>query len=420
MPPSPAPLPYHRAIVAHLRTAEPGLWDWFASARRRGAEADAVRLDLLKSTYRLDPATQPQLYALAEEVRGRMNLACTVTLYQSQTGGGLNAALAYLPGEAHVIFSGPLTGVLTEPEVRAVLAHELGHYLLDEEAGGEYLVAADLLRALAVDPVAGGVAAESARLFALWTEIYADRWAGHVSADAGAAVAALLKTSTGLSEVDAASYLRQADEIFAAGEVKTAEVSHPEPYVRARALRLWVERGDAAGGEVERMIEGGLNLQRLDLLGRGRAADLTRRFLHALIAPAWFRTEAVMAHAGRFFADFAADARPPDPAAVKADLDRGDDALRDYACYLMLDFASVDRDLGDPAVAAAVVLARRLGIDARFAELAPKELGIGKKAFAKLDRDAEALLAKTDRRSTSPGRRSRCRSTRPTSAPTRF
>ena len=51
---------------------------------------------------------------------------------------------------------------------------------------------------------------------------------------------------------------------------------------------------------------------------------------------------------------------------------------------------------GDPAVAAALVLARRLGIQARFAELVQKELGIGKKAFARIDRDAESLLAKTD------------------------
>jgi len=58
MPSSPSPLPYHRAIVEHLRSTEPALWNWFASSRQRAAEADAVRLDLLKSTYRLDAASQ--------------------------------------------------------------------------------------------------------------------------------------------------------------------------------------------------------------------------------------------------------------------------------------------------------------------------------------------------------------------------
>lgn len=41
-------------------------------------------------------------------------------------------------------------------------------------------------------------------------------------------------------------------------------------------------------------------------------------------------------------------------------------------------------------------IARDLGIDQRFAELAQKELGLGKKAFAKLSKDAETILVKTD------------------------
>jgi hypothetical protein len=70
--------------------------------------------------------------------------------------------------------------------------------------------------------------------------------------------------------------------------------------------------------------------------------------------------------------------------------------LRDYLCYLLLDFTTVDRELGDVALSAAIVLARRLGIDKRFAELAQKELALGKKAFAKIDKDAEAILARTE------------------------
>ena len=396
MPSCPSPLPYHRAIVEYLRSTEPALWNWFASSRQRAAEADAVRLELLKTSYRLDAASQPKLHEQAESVRECMQLACGITLYQSQSGNDLNASVAYLPSEAHIIFSGPLTSVLSEAEARAVLAHELAHFMLFDQCEGEYLVAADLLRALAVDPSAGNAAAESARLFNLWTEIYADRWACHVSEDPTVAIAALLKTSTGLAEVNPESYLRQAEEIFAKSIEKTENISHPEPYIRARALRLWSEKGDEAEAEIDRMIGGGLSLQRLDLLGQKRAADFTRRFLQSLLAPVWFRSEAVMAHASRFFADFAIGTEPVDDAVLKDGLDHGDDSLRDYVCYLMLDFVSVDRELGDPAVSAALVLARRLGIQARFAELVQKELGIGKKAFARIDRDAESLLAKTD------------------------
>ena len=271
--PSLKPLPYHRAIVAHLQAAEPGLWRWFASTPKRLDEAEAVRLDLLKSTYRLERETQPKLYELADAVRTRLGLNCAITLYQAQSGNALNAALAYLPGEAHVILSGPMTVVLTENEVRGVLAHELAHFLFFEDNGGAGLIAADLLRALAADPVAGPAASESSRLYTLWTEIYCDRWAHRVSDDVMAAIAALLKIETGLSDVSAESYLRQADEIFTRSGVQADHISHPEPYIRARALRLWAEQGDDAQPEIERMIEGGLNLHRLDLLGQTKAAQ---------------------------------------------------------------------------------------------------------------------------------------------------
>jgi Zn-dependent protease with chaperone function len=392
---NPTPLPYHRAIVSHLQNTEPGLWSWFASTQRRLQEADVVRLDLLKSTYRLELHAQPKLYELAGAVRERIGLTCSVTLYQAHAVGALNAALAYLPGEAHIILTGPVATVLSENEMRAVLAHELAHFLLYEENDGAYLIALDLLRALAADPATGPVASESARLYGLWTEIYADRWAYHVCDDMKSAIAALIKTETGLSDVSTESYLRQADEILAKAASATNGMTHPESYIRAHSLRLWAEHGGEAEAEIERMIEGGLNLHRLNLLGQARAAHLTRQFLQTLLRPRWYQTEAGLAHAKQFFADFAIPAEMTDDAFLKAELDRADSSLRDYFCYLMLDFATVNRDLGDVALAASIVLARQLGIDKRFAELAHKELTITKKNFAKIDKEAEAILATT-------------------------
>ena len=392
----PLPTSYHGRIVEHLRAAEPGLWNWFSSTQKRRGEADAVRLDLLKSTYRLEPQAQIRLYALANEVRDELGLTCSVTLYQAQTAVAMNAALAYLPGEAHIILAGPLGTVLSDHELRAVLAHELAHFLLYEEAGGDYLVAADLLRALAADTSAGPSASESARLYALWTEIYADRWALHVCGELTAAVATLIKIQTGLSDVSAESYLRQAEEVFAKANTPADGASHPESYIRARALRLWAEQGDQAQAEFERMIEGGLMLNRLDLLGQVRAADLTRHFLQLLLSPRWFQTDAVLAHARQFFPEFVLPPNAPTDDAIKAALDRGGCSLRDYLCYLMLDFATVDRDLGDVVLAASIVLARRLGFADRFAELVHKELTLSNKAFTKIEKDAEAILAKTE------------------------
>jgi hypothetical protein len=199
--------------------------------------------------------------------------------------------------------------------------------------------------------------------------------------------------TTGLADVSADSYLRQAEEIFSKESATTAQITHPEPYIRARALKLWADCGDDAHAEIERMIEAGLNILRLDLLSQKRATTLTRHFLQSLLAPTWFRTEAVVAHASRFFPDFASETVPANDDSLKVELDRGDASLADYLCYLMLDFATVDRDLGDVALAAAIVQARRLGIEDRFAEIAQKELAIGKKAFAKIVKNADDTIA---------------------------
>lgn len=392
----PRPMPYHRAIVAHLRDKEPGLWTWFSSTQKRLEEADAVRLDLLKSTYRLEPQAQPELYELANTVRDRLGLKCEITLYQAQTGNVLNAALAYVPGEAHVILAGPLASVLEERELRAVLAHELAHYLFYEADEGCYLIASDLLRALSADPEGGPAASESFRLYSLWTEIYADEWAYRACGEIHAAVAALLKIETGLAEVNAGSYLRQADEVFAKASAATSEISHPESTIRARALRLWAEQGDQAQVEIERMIQGGLNLNRLDFLGQARAADLTNHFLQSFLAPRWFHTDAVLGHAKRFFADFTLQPHPRPLEVLQREVEVGDSSIQNYICYLMLDFATVDADLGDVALSASILFSRRLGMDKRFAEIVQKELGLGKKAFARIDNDAEKNLAKAE------------------------
>ena len=196
--------------------------------------------------------------------------------------------------------------------------------------------------------------------------------------------------------MSAESFLRQAEEIFAKSRVQANQATHPESYIRARALRLWMDQGDVALNEIERMIEGPRRLGQLDLLGQRQLAGRTREFLQALLAPAWFHTESVLGHARRFFPDFTTSDGKLDEPRWQEERTRFDASMCDFLCYLMLDFVTVDRDLGDVALAAALVMSRRLGLHDRFAELAVKELALGKKAFAKVDKEAETLLAKAE------------------------
>lgn len=280
-PPRPNPLPYHWAIRDFLKKEEPGLWKWFSSNKVREEHAEAVRLELLKTTYRLERATQSQLYELADEVLGKLDLQVPVTFYQAQSGAGQNAALAFVPGEAHVILVGSVLNTLSPAELKALLGHELAHFLLFDGWDGEFLVVSEILRALSNDTSAHSCHLESSRLFRLYGEIFADRGAYAVTQDALVAIGTLVKINTGLTEVDAESYLRQAQEIFTKSQAKADELTHPEPYIRARALNLFADRGDEAIVEIERLIEGPPALNQLDVLGQQKVAARTRWLLAA-------------------------------------------------------------------------------------------------------------------------------------------
>lgn len=389
------PLPYHREVLAYLRSEEPRLWDWFSSHRIQQEHADAVRLELLKTTYRVEPGTAPRLHEIANRVSARLQLNVPITFYHSQRSSGLNASLAFLPQEAHVVLHGPITDVLSDEEIEALLGHELSHLLLWTNWDGEYLIADQILAAMAGDTSAEPAQAETARLFRLYTEIFCDRGSLAACGALSAAVSSLVKTETGLRDISAESYLRQSEEIFSRGDAKTEGLTHPECFIRARALRLWQEDGADAEAEIRRMIEGPPSLVGLDLLGQVRIARLTRRLIDQLLTPAWMQTEVTLGHARLFFDDYVPpDASPADDS-LADDLSTPDSQLQDYYCYVLLDFVTTDRELDEGPLAAAYLLVERLGLADRFHAVVLKELGIAKKQLEKIRRDAERIIAQS-------------------------
>jgi hypothetical protein len=364
--------------------------------------AVGVRLDLLKTTYRLESATHPQLYESAKEVLGVLGLEVPVTFYQAQSGGGLNAEIAFLPGQAHIVLVGPVFETLSANELRAMLGHELAHFVLFDGWDGELLVVSEVLRALSNDESAHPCHLESSRLFRLYSEIFADRGALAVAADALVAIGTLVKFGTGLKEVSAESYLRQAEEIFAETQVKAAHLTHPEPYIRARSLKLFADHGQNASKEIERLIEGAPSLNPLDLVAQRQVANQTRRLIEHLLAPRWFQTEPVLAHARLFFPDFAPAGECGSLSTLVEEIKDADVSLQDYYCYVLLDFVAVDRELEEIPMASALKLSQNLGLDKRFSQIAVRELGITKKRFAIVERDAESILERAQTASGAP------------------
>lgn len=390
-----APLPYHREIRDYLKTHERELWNWHASARAQENYAEELRLHLLKSTYRLTRESHADLYALADAAARGLGLSIPVTLYQAQRAvletSGANAALYYHPQEAHIVLSGPISTLLTPPELTAVFAHELAHYHLWQIENEEFLIADRVLHAAAQHPSADAAHHETARQYRLHTEIYADRGSAHAVQQLPTVVAALVKTNTGLPSVNGESYLAQAAEIFAQGKAKSEELTHPELFIRAYALELWTRQGEAANTTVRELIAGDADLGSLDLLAQAQHAALTRRFLAQLLQPKWFRTDATLAQAKLYFPDFT-PSDTPDPTLLD-DLRATGALLKDYFAYVLLDAVAVDRELDETPLAVALRWAENLGISAPFEKLVTKELGIKARDLAKLKPRINDLLA---------------------------
>jgi len=388
------PLPYQVELRDYLKSRERELWNWFASARAQADFTDNLRMDLLKSTYRLDAASHRELYELVEEAKERLQLDIPVTVYQAVNSPQPNAALYFIPGEGHIVFSGPVLSLLNAEEIKSVLGHELAHYHLWQWDEGDLHIADRLIQAVAGDPRASSSHEQTARRFQLYTEIFADRGSLCVIGDLHPVVAGLVKIQTGLAQVSAQAYLQQAEEIFTKGNVATEGLSHPEAFIRARALSLWHSQRQDSHSHIERMIGGAEALDNLDLIGQAMLTRKTRRLIEHFLQPKWFQTPAVLGHARMFFDDF-------QPAATRdgfviEGFQTTDAKLREYYCYLLLDFVIADPELDDMPLVAALDLSRQLDLDGQFEKVAAKELKLKVRDVRKLKEQAAEMLAKAE------------------------
>jgi len=397
------PLPYHAALRDYFKAHERELWEWMSSTQAKLNYTESLRLELLKSTYRLDPENHEALYRSVDEARARLGLAIPVTVYQSQHTPTPNAALYHIPGEGHIVFSGPLMSLLSPMELTAVIGHELAHYLLWQHDKGDYLIADRLLQTILHDGRAAPSHVQSARWFQLYTEIYCDRGAFLAAGDTNAAISGLVKLETGIPEVSATSYLKQAGEIFQNSKVSTEQLTHPEAFIRARALALWVEKREGANDEMVSMVEGSPGLDDYDLLRQAKLTADTRAALERFLAPKWFQTDPVLGHARMFFEDFKPLRQEKEGVgSFEADADdlvaraATDKQLRNYLCYLLLDFVVADPELNDTPFAAALQFSNRLGIESDFERVASKELKVKARDLARIKKEAPELLAKVE------------------------
>lgn len=412
-------LPWFDELVDYLKTHEDDLWDWFSTRADRSQQAEGIRLDLLRTTYRIDRESQADLYRTADGVASALGIDVPLTIYQAQQERELNASLKFVPDEVHLVLHGPLLETLDDSEWQALVGHELSHYLLWMAWESEVLIAHEILLAMLNDPRGDEVHLETYRRLLLFTEVFCDRGSYLACGDLETAVSSLVKMHTGLKKVDAPGYLRQAEEAIVTikdgvpGLFVTEGCSHPEAFLRVRALQLWTDAvssenaNDVTGAEqlIRKMIEGPHSLERIDLPAQRQLTELTRHALAEILKPDWIRTELVMSHARLFFPDIGPRVETiSGKETLENDAQRriveivpeGDETISKYLCSILLDFVTVDRDIQEAALAWATQKADQWKIAEAFAEAAIKELKLRKKQFQQIRAESDSLIRQAE------------------------
>lgn len=384
------PLPYHQQVVNYLKTSEPAVWSWASSLGVQQEHAQEVRAQLLRDTYRLHPDTHPDAYQACETALQRLHIQAPATLYQAGDGG-MNASLYYLAGEVHVVFYGPILERLDAQELLALLGHELAHYRLWSEHDGDYLTAERILNHTLADVYTPASLEQTARLYSLHTEIYADRGAALVASGPEAAITTLVKVHTGIVTVNAASYLQQAKELDGNDAQLSRGVSHPETFLRSQALDSWWQQIPDIDAWLHRRLRGPLSLNRLDVTDQVELTALTRRFIASFINAPALQSEAVGNQVRGFFPDWKDTETPLDLSSL--DVERIDASIHEYLHFIMLDLCLVDRDLRDDALLHAARTAKKLGSADDFINVLKRDIKLPKR---ELDPLIRALKAEVD------------------------
>lgn len=221
-----------------------------------GSMAEQVfQLNNLASSIRLGDRQLPHIYQLLKDACGILDLDVP-ELYIQQNPTPNAYTFAMRGQQPFMVIHTSLIEILTEAELQAVMAHELGHLKCEH---GVYLTMANLLM-LATNalPMWGAVLAQSIQEKMMeWlrcAELSCDRAAFLVSQDPKIVMSVLMKLAGGsptlapllnleafMEQAKAYEHLSQSQLGEALRSIQSSQLTHPVPVIRAQEVWRWAD-----------------------------------------------------------------------------------------------------------------------------------------------------------------------------------
>ena len=144
-------------------------------------------------------------------------------------------------------------------------------------------------------------------------------------------------------------------------------------------------------------IEGPWETADLDLLQQRDLSQATRELIRQVLQPRALQSDLLLSHARLYFEDFTREECGPstsDNLQKKLNNEKSStDSLVNYFCYVLLDFATADRDLDEAPLASVLGVAEKWNIKDALVPLIRKEMKLRKNQVELCDRTKADILA---------------------------